>query len=366
MNVGCHQVPGPIMIFARIFLGFTLSCVLALAAMAGPPTLTFPKSNAIDQPSDLTLAWEAGTLTNYVKNGSFERGFENWFGSINFAWQLGKVPNQIEPVDGKSFAQLHLTRTPGVPNESPLSQAIKLPKKGSSALLSWSDITFGALVAPGGDLDDRIHWSVEAPSDGAPPVFEITAGQNGGPGWQRHEVDISSLLGKSFEVTFNMTNGVRSVAGVAFLDDVRIEVTPEFVEYEVYSGLTANLGAAQLLGKTTDVYWSLSGLAVGSTNYWKVIQITDGVRESSPVFQFVVGGSVPVEAPLLLAGLNGGQLRLHALTQAGGFYLFEQADAPDSNTWQPIGDEIAGDGTEAAVDVPLDAEAQFFRIRVTR
>jgi hypothetical protein len=145
-----------------------------------------------------------------------------------------------------------------------------------------------------------------------------------------------------------------------------VEVLPLDVSYEIYLGSTVTLGAGQLLGKTTDTSWDVSALAPASTNYWKVIQITDGVRVSSPVFQFVVGGSVPVEAPPLLAGLSGGQLHLHALTQTGGFYQFEQTDAPDSGAWQPIGDEITGDGAETAVDVLLDGDVKFFRLRVTR
>ena len=185
--------------------------------------------------------------------------------------------------------------------------------------------------------------------------------------WNQHEVDMSQYLGKSIILTYSVTNQFsQPKTCVAKVDDVHLEVTPASVEYEVYLGPTANLGAAQLLGKTTDASWSLSGLAAASTNYWKVIQITDGVRVSSPVFQFVVGGSVPVEAPPLLVGLSGGQLHLHAATQPGGFYRFEQSDAPDADTWLPLGVEITGDGAESSADVPLDGEAQFFRLRVTR
>lgn len=223
------------------------------------------------------------------------------------------------------------------------------------------------LASEGGGLDDRIRWQVTTTLDGSAPVYDRTAGDNDGPGWQLHEVDISGSLGRLISLEFRLYNrSGRRATAEAILDDVRIEIIPKSVKYDVYLGSTPDLAHAKRLGRTTETSWDLSGLAPGSTNYWEVIQFTDGVGAVSPVFQFVVGGSVPVEAPPLLAELGVGQLHLHATTQAGGFYQFEQTDDPEAGAWQPVGDEITGDGGEASVDVPLEVEAQFFRLRVTR
>ncbi len=350
------------MIFARPCAAFTLSCVLALAAVAGPPTLIVPENNASDQPADVILTWEAGALTNYVQNGSFEQFSAGWDASSGWAVSSSSVDEPAAA--GSRFVTVTADGRSG--GETYLVQTVKLPRLIGSARLSWSDSTYGTTIGPGGPLDSTMRWQVYTSDDGSAPVYDRVAGENDGAGWQPHDVDVSSLKGKSFTLAFVMEVGIPSSRGGAILDDVRIEIIPQKVEYEIYLGPKANLGAAQLLGMTADSSWNLSNLASGSTNYWKINQITDGVRVSSPVFQFVVGGSVPVEAPPLLAELSGGQLHLHALTQPGGFYLFEQADAPDSNAWQPIGDEIVGDGAEAAADVPLDVAARFFRIRVTR
>ncbi len=353
------------MICARFVPILILYGALVRAALAGAPTLTFPENDSRDQPGDLTLSWEAGALMNYVKNGSFEQNFTGW--SVSAPWKVALYNDAPEIVDGRAFATIYPSDRNQV-NGASLTTKVTLPKKGTSAILTWSDFTSGTLID--GQLNSNVRWQVIA-SNGATVVpLQDRIGGDNDLGWQRQQADVTSLLGKQFTLAFYFSNnfniGRGHFDGNVTLDDVRLEVTPESVSYEIYLGSTSNLGAGQLLGKTTEGYWDLSGLAAGSTNYWKVIQITDGVRESSPVHQFVVGGSVPVEAPPLRVELSGGQLHLHATTQAGGFYQFEQAGAPDADAWQPIGDEITGDGAETSVDVALAAEAQFFRIRVTR
>jgi hypothetical protein len=268
--------------------------------------------------------------------------------------------------EGDRFAEVQL-RGSSLPGhiEAVLMQQVSLPKKGRGARLQWRDY-HSSTGAPETRPRFKVDYFLLSSQTGK-VIYDVPCGEGSVDPWNEHELDLSQFLGRSFELTFSVSNqfSMPKIC-VARLDDVRLEVTPESVEYEVYLGPTANLSAAQLLGKTTDAYWSLSGLAAGSTNYWQVIQITDGVRVSSPVFQFVVGGSVPAEAPPLLVELNGGQFHLHALTRAGAFYQFEQADAPDADAWQPIGDEITGDGAETSAEVPLDADARFYRLRVTR
>lgn len=350
------------MIFARRLPSFILFYILEVAALAGLPTLTMPENKATDQPADLTLSWEAGALTNYISDGGFEKGGQNW--SLQTFWKV--TTDAANAYEGTRFAELPFrVNNVGPRGEVILFQRVTLPKKGSDARLQWVDYH-----STTGEPDTRAHFKVDVfvTTSGADEVVhDVICGEGSIAPWNPHEVDLSQYLGKSIILTYSITNQFSQPRScVARVDDVRLEVTPESVEYEVYLGSTANLGAAQLLGKTTDASWNLSGLAAASTNYWKVIQITDGTRVSSPVFQFVVGGSVPVDAPPLLVELGGGQLHLHATTQVGGFYQLEQADDPESGSWQPIGDEITGDGAETSVDVPLDAEARFFRLRVTR
>ncbi len=290
-----------------LLLHFAIARVQAAA-----PALVSPGDTATNQPAQLTLAWQAGPLTNCVADGGFEAGGQQW--SMLSLWHVA--------VDsGTAYVGSHYVEIP-MPghnlnghSEAIMFQTVKLPKTGSGARLQWWDYTSSSEV-PG----DQPHFKVDVNVVGTQAievVYDTPCGEANIAPWNRHELDFSRYLGKTIYLTFSVTNEIfRTAYFLARVDEVRLEILPGSVEYEVYLGSTADLGPADLLGKTADISWGLSGLAAASTNYWKVIQITDGVRESSPVFQFVVGGSVPVEAPPLLAGLNGGQLHLHARTQA--------------------------------------------------
>ena len=228
----------------------------------------------------------------------------------------------------------------------------------------WSDYSAGSSDV-NGQINTQLHWQVWASLSTGPDLLlhDRFVGENGA-GWQQREADLTPLLGKAFSLVFSVTNGIRYF-GVVTLDDVLLEVTPGFVEYEVYLGSSTNFGSLQLVGKSADTTWNLSGLPGGSTNYWKIVQNTDGLRATSSVFSFVVGGSLPPNAPTLFVEMIGDQLHLHALTQPGAGYIFEQTETVDGQNWQPLGDELTGDGAEANVYVTADTDVHFFRLRVT-
>lgn len=339
----------------------SLLVLLAFTVLGGAPTLTFPPNLAYDQPTDLVLNWEPGSLTNYVANGGFESGSAAW--GVLIPWRVtADAPSAFE---GTRFAEIPI-RNNNLPrfSEAVLLQEIKLPGTGSGARLVWWDNTTGL-----GDPERRPHFKVDLQVVGsrtAEVIYDAICGLENVAPWNQHEVDVSAYLGQSFKLTFSVTNQIGSAQSCAArVDGVRLEVLPASVEYEVYLGSTASLGSAQLLGTAFEPSWSLTGLSPGSTNYWKIVQVTDGVRTVSPVFRFTVGGSAP-EAPSLMAEQTGEGLQLRALTQPGGFYQFEQADTPDSAVWEPLGDEIGGDGSVASVEVPFDSEVRFFRLRITR
>ncbi|HTH47480.1 MAG TPA: hypothetical protein VMB21_08220, partial [Candidatus Limnocylindria bacterium] len=168
---------------SRFFSTFLLLCVAALAASAGPPTLTSPVNNAGDQPSDLTFTWEAGSLTNYVVNGSFEQASGGW--ATAGSWRQ-KPATESQPADAGTFFAGSVVD--GRNSDTGIFQPIRLPRIGNGARLSWSDHTSGTLTSEGGELDSRIRWQVTTTLDGSTPVYDRTAGDNDGPGWQRHEV----------------------------------------------------------------------------------------------------------------------------------------------------------------------------------
>lgn len=119
------------MIRCRFFPAFLLSCVPVFGVLAGPPTLTFPENKASDQPSDLTLTWEAGALTNYAVNGDFEKSSGGW-GASGTSGQILSTESQ-PAYSGNFFVQIEVN--PHSLNTI-LFQPISLPPTGGSARLS--------------------------------------------------------------------------------------------------------------------------------------------------------------------------------------------------------------------------------------
>jgi hypothetical protein len=318
---------------------------------AAGPRLLSPEPNAIDQPTEVTIVWEAGTPTNKIQNGGFEQLFTAW--TSQFPWRVSTSTNAAE---GVRIAEIRPEESTRIAGEAFIIQQVVLPAQGAAAKLSWLDSTTGS-GSPGPHFKVQVSALFGTPA----VVYEAPVGQNTDLVWEFHEVDLTSYLGRTITVSFLLSNLSREMCSVR-LDNIWLLVTPSRVSYEVYLGRQPNLGVADLIATTTDTSWSLTGLEAGSTNYWKIAQISDGHRESSPVNRFVVASTDLVPPSLALAAFaNSGEMRFP--TQAGVRYQVEETSELQA-PWQSFNTEILGDGSEAVVPVTFDRAHQFFRVVV--
>ena len=331
---------------------FTIVNVLQVSLLnAAGPRLLAPEDGTFDQPRNVTLVWEAGSPTNRIRNGGFEQGFTAW--SSIFPWRASTFTNAAE---GLRVAEIRPEESTFIAGEAFLLQEVAMPAQGAGARLSWVDFKSG-VASP------LARFKVEvAPIFGTPAVVhDMTVGPNPDDSWEYHEVNLTSYVGRRITVSFVLSNPLRENCRVR-LDAVRLEVTPARVSYEVYLGRQSVLGVAELIASTVGTTWPLTGLEGGSTNYWKIDQISDGLRETSPVYRFAVARLLP---PLLTLAAHGNSGEVRFSTHPGVRYQVEAADQLDPPTWQPLAASIPGDGLEAVVPVRFDVARRFWRVVVS-
>jgi hypothetical protein len=325
-----------------------LGCGLGWAA---GPVLLEPANGALSQPSDVVLTWQAATPASLLTNGGFESGSASW--NLGFGWMVTGAAGAYE---GSRYIEMPIqysNRLPG--GESWFLQQTKLPARGAAATLTWMDHTTA-------DPSHRARLHVEvSTTTSLQIVHDAFLGDNTGLPWGPQQADLTAFLGRTITVAFVFTNRTPDRCYAA-IDAIRLEVTPADLSYEVYVGKRATLGAADLVGTAFDTSYWLGGLVPGSTNYWKVTQIADGIRSTSPVFSFVVADS-HVEPPVLRLEPVDGGARLRFATQPGVTYVVEDSETLDAASWQPTGDVVYGDGSEAAVEVAFFGTARFLRVQ---
>jgi len=320
------------------------------SAGAATPVLLEPANGTRIQATEVALNWQAAAPPNLITNGSFESGTAYW--NAGPYWTVVTSTNAFE---GSRYLELPAqfsNRLPG--GESFFLQEVRLPATGGAATLTWVDRTSGGPLQTG-------HLKVEiSTATSFEVVHDVLLGENTDYPWGPQQVDLTAYLGRSIYVAFVFTNRTADRCYAA-LDDVRLQVTPAETAYEVYVGPRAALGPADLVGTTTDSTYWLTGLAPGSTNFWRITQISDGKRATSPVFSFVAEG-FRIEAPILRFERSGDGGELRFGTQSGVNYVVEASDSLASESWQATGEAITGDGLEAVVSVPLSGAGRFFRV----
>lgn len=72
--------------------------------------------------------------------------------------------------------------------------------------------------------------------------------------------------------------------------------------------------------------------------------------------------TLEIAGPTLVLGLGADSILLSWPTAAAGFHLERSSDI-GSNNWVPVSDPPTIVGTSATLTVPIDAAAQFFRLK---
>ncbi len=349
--------------FYSLLLSLTFSGVCAVG-----PRLVFPELLSTNQPADITFSWEGGPVAELINNGGFEPGTGGgWLAS---GTQSGgtRLLNSIQSTNsaqGRYYGQFS-GMADRLLREMFLYQSFTIPRGNDvTARLSWKDFTLASSLESPGIY--RVRLVVSGSSRSPVTLYQSDVGRNDTEGfWKSHEMDMTQYLGQSVVLEFNMTNNAPSRM-MLNLDDVRFDIHPKAPVYELYLGLSPLLDAGNLVSRSTNTSFAVTGLAPGKNYYWRVVQIGGGRQLASRDYVFRTGGTPVDPQPFVIATptVSNGMLRLSFPTESGQSYRVRRMAATLEFVWSTVSGSIRGTGETAVVEIPLPTEETgYYRVYV--
>lgn len=253
-----------------------------------------PPDQAENVPRAIDLTWSRSD-GDLIRNGAFEAGLAAWtrqdVGAGGWVANDGTFDPEssdgpLPPRGGAGGSALSHQSGNG---HHVLYQDLTVPPNAATVVLSWWD----RIRNHAGRFDSRQQFRVELrnPLNDTllAVVFRTAPGDVLFQDWTFRTVDMNPWRGREIRLAFVEDDepGYLNV----HLDDVRVVATAGVSTlYEVYFGTTNELGAAHLLGSTTNSSWTLPTLLPETTYYWKIYARRDAILSVSPVWQFTTAG----------------------------------------------------------------------------
>lgn len=267
-----YFVPTSRLMWFSLFLTVS-SATLFAQATPGTPS---PMNGETGVQCNPKLSWSMGG-TNLIVNGGFEAPL-----SLSWGNNLGLIRfTTTNSLEGTNC--LVLVAPSGGVIEA--YQDVQCPSDCDYLSLSWG-YYFDANPGP---VDPSAYLRLELRDSSNQSVAElanITPEPNRTRSWNYRSVNLSRWRGQKVRLVFQ-SNDQR---WVPFVDNIRLEAyTANNRIFQLFSGASSNVNDMVSLGLTTLPSWNLDRLAAGSTNYWRVDTILNGITNSGPVWSFVVG-----------------------------------------------------------------------------
>jgi len=135
--------------------------------------------------------------------------------------------------------------------------------------------------------------------------------------------DLGPWRGRTLQVAFVVEDSLGCLN--VSVDDVSLRLdSPANVEFEVYLGLTNQLGVAQRVAITTNNFWAVTNqLAANTVYYWQIIARRGQEVSASALGQFTTAGAAPLPAIAVSAPAN-----YSSITIPSNLLLTASATAP--------------------------------------
>lgn len=261
------------------------------------PPLVFnpePADGATNIPVSVELRWSAG-VGEILRNGGFESGdFTGWLATNSAfgAWIIndGTVdPDGPEPTNAPVNGRFNALVAQIGGGTQLLFQDVFIPADALGATLSWTDRirNHASYFAPNQVFRAEIRNEQDAVLDVA---FTTQPGDPLLSEWTPRQFALDRYRGQTVRIAFFQEDGMGFFN--TYLDEVSVRLgdTAIATTFDVYLGTTTNLGPAELLGNTTNASWTVPGLALNSTYFWRVRARRGATATTGPLWRFATRG----------------------------------------------------------------------------
>lgn len=261
------------------------------------PFFPQPRHLAENVTANADLSWSSGE-GEQISNGGFETGaFTGWVqestGPGGFVINSGtfdpESPDGPVPPRAGGFSALARQQGPG---RHTIYQDVFIPSGATFAVLRWFDRirNHAPEFGPGQNFRVEIRDPFDPLGTPLETVFFTPPGHPLLSEWDDRAVDLDAFRGLNIRVAFVVQDELGYLN--VHLDDVSVEAgSPAPTVFDVYFGTTPGLGAAALLGTTTNTAWNLPPLAQLTTYYWQVVARRGPAEVPGPVWSFTTRGS---------------------------------------------------------------------------